>query len=100
VDVDLGQLVGRRLNRIVFVTLLEAKELIERWRKTYNTVRPHSSLGYRPPAPAACRPCPLGWETRRASQKTAHPGDAGGHPPSRLHALLKFDSVSARFGSS
>ena len=67
--VDLGQLVGRRLNRIVFVmyvdellarevfaTLLEAKELIERWRKTYNTVRPHSSLGYRPPAPAACPP--------------------------------------------
>jgi transposase InsO family protein len=83
VDVDLGQLVGRRLNRIVFVmyvdellarkvfaTLLEAKELIARWRKTYNTVRPHSSLGYRPPAPAACRPCRLGWETRRASQKT------------------------------
>jgi transposase InsO family protein len=83
VDVDHGQLVGRRLNRIVFVmhldellarevfdTLLEAKVLIERWRKTYNTVRPHSSLGYRPPALAACRPCPLGWEIRRASQKT------------------------------
>ena len=32
-----------------FDTLLEAKVLIERWRVLYNTVRPHSSLGYRPP---------------------------------------------------
>jgi hypothetical protein len=39
------------LAREVFDTLLEAKVLIERWRKAYNTVRPHSSLGYRPPAP-------------------------------------------------
>jgi transposase InsO family protein len=45
--------------REVFDTPLEAKVLIERWRKAYNTVRPHSSLGYRPPAPAARRPCPL-----------------------------------------
>ena len=34
-----------------FNTLLEAKVLIEHWRVHYNTVRPHSSLGYRPPAP-------------------------------------------------
>jgi hypothetical protein len=33
-----------------FVTLLEAKVLFERWRVRYNTVRPHSSLGNRPPA--------------------------------------------------
>jgi hypothetical protein len=39
---------------------LEAKVLIGRWRKAYNTVRPHSSLGYRPPAPESRRPCPLG----------------------------------------
>ena len=32
---------------------VEAKVLIERWRVQYNTVRPHSSLGYRPPAPDA-----------------------------------------------
>jgi transposase InsO family protein len=37
----------------VFDTLLEAKVLIERWRVRYNTVRPHSSLGYRPPEPEA-----------------------------------------------
>ena len=39
-----------------FDTLLEAKVLIERWRKIYNTLRPHSSLGYRPPAPEAILP--------------------------------------------
>jgi transposase InsO family protein len=41
------------LNREIFDTLLEAKVLIERWRVHYNTVRLHSSLGYRPPAPEA-----------------------------------------------
>ena len=39
-----------------FDTLLEAKVLIERWRVEYNTIRPHSSLGYRPPAPEAIQP--------------------------------------------
>jgi hypothetical protein len=34
----------------VFNTLAEAKVLIEQWRRHYNTVRPHSSLHYRPPA--------------------------------------------------
>ncbi len=37
----------------LFDTLLEAKVLVERWRVEYNTIRPHSSLGYRPPAPEA-----------------------------------------------
>jgi len=31
--------------------------LIERWRQHYNTIRPHSALGYRPPAPEARQPC-------------------------------------------
>ena len=35
----------------IFYTLNEAKVIIENWRRHYNTVRPHSSLGYRPPAP-------------------------------------------------
>jgi transposase InsO family protein len=39
----------------LFDTLLEAKGLIERWRIEYNTIRPHSSLGYRPPAPEAIK---------------------------------------------
>jgi len=34
-----------------FNTLAEARVLIEQWRVHTNTVRPHSSLGYRPPAP-------------------------------------------------
>ena len=37
-------------------TLLEAKVLVERWRVEYNTFRPHSSLGYKPPAPEAITP--------------------------------------------
>ena len=37
------------LAREVFDTLLEAKVLIERWRKVYTTVRPYSSLRCRPP---------------------------------------------------
>ncbi|HIA48864.1 MAG TPA: transposase, partial [Candidatus Hydrogenedentes bacterium] len=41
------------LNGEIFETLLEAKVLIERWRVHYNTVRPHSTLGGRPPAPEA-----------------------------------------------
>lgn len=39
------------LNGEIFFTLREAAILIEDWRTHYNTVRPHSALGYRPPAP-------------------------------------------------
>jgi transposase InsO family protein len=39
------------LNCEIFYSLREAQILIERWRHHYNTVRPHSALGYRPPAP-------------------------------------------------
>jgi putative transposase len=52
-----GKLRDELLDREVFDTLLEAKVLVERWRQMYNTVRPHSSLGYRPPAPEATQPC-------------------------------------------
>lgn len=41
----------KELEREIFYTLAEAKVLIEQWRGHYNTIRPHSSLGYRPPAP-------------------------------------------------
>ena len=44
------------LNGEVFYTLREAQILIERWRCHYNTIRPHSSLGYRPPAPESMIP--------------------------------------------
>ncbi|WP_298852615.1 IS3 family transposase [uncultured Ruegeria sp.] len=39
------------LNGEVFYSLREAQILIEEWRRHYNTKRPHSALGYRPPAP-------------------------------------------------
>jgi putative transposase len=45
-----GRLRDGLLNREIFTTLLEAKVLIENWRKEYNTIRPHSSLRYKPPA--------------------------------------------------
>ena len=40
----------------VFNTLREAQVLIEQWRQHFNTVRPHSALGYRPPAPEVAMP--------------------------------------------
>lgn len=48
-----GRLADELLEREIFDTLHEAKVLVERWRVHYNTIRPHSSLGYRPPAPEA-----------------------------------------------
>jgi transposase InsO family protein len=51
-----GKLRDECLNLERFDTLLEAQVLIERWRLEYNHLRPHSSLGYRPPAPEAIEP--------------------------------------------
>jgi len=42
---------GDLLDGEIFYSLAEAKIVIESWRRHYNTKRPHSSLGYRPPAP-------------------------------------------------
>ena len=46
-----GKLRDELLNGELFDTLWEAKVLLEQWRREYNAVRPHSALGYRPPAP-------------------------------------------------
>ncbi len=48
-----GKLRDELLNGEIFYSLKEAKVVIEQWRHHYNNVRPHSSLGYRPPAPQA-----------------------------------------------
>jgi transposase InsO family protein len=48
-----GRMRDELLDREIFYTLKEARHLIEMWRWEYNHVRPHSSLGYKPPAPAA-----------------------------------------------
>jgi len=44
------------LNGEIFYSLREAQIVIEQWRKHYNTKRPHSALGYRPPAPESIIP--------------------------------------------
>ncbi|MEP9374475.1 IS3 family transposase [Mesorhizobium sp. KR1-2] len=53
------------LNCEIFYTLKEAKIIIENWRQHYNTVRPHSSLSYRPPAPE-----PTVWPRQEGSTST------------------------------
>jgi len=58
-----GKLRDELLEREVFDTLFEAQVLIKRWRVEYNTVRPHSSLGYRPPAPETILPKWLNQQT-------------------------------------
>ena len=51
-----GKLRDECLNGEIFYSLKEAQVVIEQWRVQYNTVRPHSALGYRPPAPQTGRP--------------------------------------------
>ena len=51
-----GKLRDELLRAEVFNTLREAQVLIEQWRQHYNTARPHSALGYRPPAPEVITP--------------------------------------------
>ncbi len=53
-----GRLRDELLNGEIFETVLEARVLCEQWRRHYNTARPHSSLGYRPPAPETIAPRP------------------------------------------
>src|SRR5450432_1944467 len=53
-----GKLRDELLNGEIFYSLKEAKAVIGQWRSHYNAVRPHSSLGYRPPAPQAFSPVP------------------------------------------
>jgi transposase InsO family protein len=56
VESFIGKLRDELLNGEIFYTLEEAKYLVEQWRKEYNGVRPHSALGYRPPAPETFQP--------------------------------------------
>ena len=57
------------LNGEIFYSLAEAQIVIESWRQHYNTKRPHSSLGYRPPAPAAAPPQPASPATSNVADK-------------------------------
>jgi len=53
-----GKLRNECLNQEIFYSLNEARIVIEQWRHHYNHMRPHSALGYRPPAPLAVIPKP------------------------------------------
>lgn len=53
-----GKLRDELLDGEIFNSLREAQILIESWRRHYNTIRPHSALGYRPPAPEIIVPAP------------------------------------------
>ena len=56
-----GKLRDELLNVEIFNSLREAQILIESWRRHYNTIRPHSALGYRPPTPEIIVPAPAAW---------------------------------------
>lgn len=68
-----GKLRDELLDREIFYSLAEARVLIERWRRHYNTERPHSGLGYQPPAPETSGPprWPLGSATLRLPASVA-----------------------------
>ena len=68
-----GKLRDELLDGEIFNSLREAQILIESWRRHYNTIRPHSALGYRPPAPEIIVPAPTAWpaaQPRPASPAT------------------------------
>ena len=64
-----GKLRDELLNREVFETLQEVRVLIARWREHYNAIRPHSSLGYRPPAPETIAAGPPSAPLRAGQQR-------------------------------
>ena len=51
-----GKMRYELLDGEIFFSLKEAQVVIENWRQHYNKVRPHSSLGGRPPAPETKQP--------------------------------------------
>jgi len=64
----------------IFYTLREAQIVIESWRRHYNAIRPHQSLGYKPPAPEVFVPAFAAWPA--ALRRPAPPAtlDRPSHP--------------------
>jgi hypothetical protein len=77
------------LNGEIFYSLKEAQVVIEQWRVQYNEVSPHSSLGYRPPAPKAILPKQSGHGDMENAMRFPHPhtldGDYGQTSNEALH---------------
>ena len=78
------------LNGEIFYSIKELRVLAERWRVHYNTVRPHSSLGYRAPAPAASlTEASQGYGKVESKERfpLSHTPDCGGESSNSLSAL-------------
>ena len=95
-----GTLRDEGLNPEIFTTRTEAQILIERWRRESNPVRPHSALGYRPPAPEALEirpPHPAPWADRRVAARTSRlvQRSGAGHPYHVSHAHTARSSLLA-----
>ena len=71
------------LNGEIFYSLAEAKIVIESWRRHYNAVRPHASLGYRAPAPEVFVPACVAWPA--AQPWPAAQATQSLHPEGHLH---------------
>src|SRR5213076_3031406 len=71
----------------IFYTLREAQIIIESWRRHYNTVRPHASIGYRAPAPEVFVPALAAWPAAQT------PTSCAGHAPAgaKTNPKLTFD---------
>jgi putative transposase len=66
------------LNGEIFYSLREAQIIIENWRRHYNTIRPHASLGYKPPAPEVLVPAFAAWPA--ALRRPAPPATLASQP--------------------
>ena len=62
----------------IFYTLQEAQTVIESWRRHFNTIRPHESLGYKPPAPEVFLPAFAAWPA--ALRRSAPPATLAQRP--------------------
>src|SRR5262245_13141440 len=72
------------LNGEIFYTLREAQIVIESWRRHYNTIRPHASIGYKPPAPEVFVPTFAAWPG------CATPASSAGHAGATATLKLTF----------
>ena len=83
-----GKLRDEFLNGEIFYSLKEAQILTERWRVEYNTERPHSALGYRPPAPQAILPKQEGHGDMENALRFPHP-----HTPDDDYGQLSNEAL-------
>src|SRR5262249_46225157 len=81
---DRARLRDELLNGEIFYTLGEAQIVIEGWRRHYNTIRPHASIGYKPPAPEEFVPAFAAWPA--ALRKPAPPATRAKLPTLNEHS--------------